>query len=105
MALFAEDWQDRVRGAFTGVTHAFPDVHITAEDMIAERNKVVLQWTFKGTHLGTFQDTPATGNEVVWTGIDIYTVMDGKITSLEREGEMSLRQQIGVVPPPEQVGE
>jgi steroid delta-isomerase-like uncharacterized protein len=96
MALFAGDSQDRLRSAFKGMSNSFPDVQITPEEMIAEGNKVVLRWTFKATHLGTFQGIPATGKPITWTGIDIYTVVDGKITALVRESNMlDLLQQLG----------
>jgi predicted ester cyclase len=107
LALLAEELQDPLRGAFTGISHAFPDVQITAEEMIAEGNKVVSRWTFKGTHLGafrgtfkgSFQEIPATGKAVIWTGIDIYTVKDGTIISWEREADMlGLLQQLGAIP-------
>src|SRR5690554_4721440 len=79
LALLAAELQDPLRIAFTGISKAFPDVQITAEEMIAEGNKVVSRWTFKGTHLGafrgtfkgSFQEIPATGKAVIWTGIDI----------------------------------
>src|SRR5215469_9067403 len=31
---------------------AFPDVHYTVEDQIAEGDKVVVRYRFRGTHLG-----------------------------------------------------
>ena len=34
---------------------AFPDMHVTIEDMIAEGDKVVVRHTFHGTHTGNFQ--------------------------------------------------
>ena len=29
---------------------AFPDLHFTTEDLIAEGDKLVIRWTFRGTH-------------------------------------------------------
>ncbi|QDV33757.1 ester cyclase [Tautonia plasticadhaerens] len=99
VSLFVPDMQDHMRGAFVGVSRAFPDVHITLDELIAEGDKVVARWTFNGTHLGNFQDIPATGKSVIWTGIDIYTVRDGRITSHERKSDMlGLMQQLGVAP-------
>ena len=96
MALFAGDWQDRVRRGFASVTDSFPDVHITIEEMIAEGDKVALRWSFRGTDRGTYQDIPATGKTVDWKGIDIYTVADGKITTMVREADsLSVLQQLG----------
>src|SRR5262245_43731883 len=33
---------------------AFPDIHYTIEDLVAEGDRVVVRWTWKGTHTGDF---------------------------------------------------
>ena len=99
LALFTDDWRDRLGRAFNGMTTAFPDVQITPEDLIAEENKVVARWTLRGTHRGTFREIPASGRSVTWTGVDIYTVVDGKIAGLVREADnLALLQQLGAAP-------
>jgi hypothetical protein len=55
LALWADDWQDRVRLGFTTTTEAFPDVQITVNELIAENDMVALHWTLRGTHLGPYQ--------------------------------------------------
>src|SRR5213596_2864447 len=40
---------------------AFPDLHFTLEEVIAERDKVVVSWSLRGTHLGEYQGREATG--------------------------------------------
>ncbi len=40
---------------------AFPDVHITVEDVIAEGDKVVARDTVTGTHQGEYMGVPPTG--------------------------------------------
>jgi predicted ester cyclase len=37
---------------------AFPDLHFTVEDMIAEGDKVVARVTLRGTHQGAFMSLP-----------------------------------------------
>lgn len=67
------------------------------EELIAEGDKVVLRWSFQGTHLGLYRAIPATGNRVNYTGIDIYKIVDGQIVSLVRETDnLAVRQQLGV---------
>lgn len=58
---------------------AFPDLHATIEEMIAEGDKVMVRWTQRGTHLGPFLDMPATGRSVTYSGINIFRVVDGQI--------------------------
>ena len=84
---------------------AFPDLHCTVEEMIAEGDKVVARGTIRGTHKGEFMGVPPTGKRVRVTGIDIARIAGGKV--VERWGnfdEMGMMQQLGVVPPPEQAG-
>lgn len=84
---------------------AFPDLHFTVEDQIAEGDKVVSRVTAHGTHQGDFQGVPPTGKPVTQTGIDILRIVGGKV--VERWGEfdnLGLMQQLGVVPPPPRQG-
>ncbi len=83
----------------------FPDLHITVEDEIAEGDKIVLRLTVRGTQQGEFMGIPPTGKHVVWTGMSITRVANGKI--VEQWGEqdlLGLLQQLGVIPTPGQVG-
>ena len=86
VAQWADDWQDRIRGAFDGFTKGFPDIQITVQEMVAEGDKVAAWWTFRGTHAGAFAGVPATGKTVEYDEIDLYTLVDGKIASIRREG-------------------
>jgi steroid delta-isomerase-like uncharacterized protein len=57
----------------------FPDMSETVEDLIAEGDKVVGRFTFRGTHTGEFMGFAPTGRQVSMTGIDIVRVRDGRI--------------------------
>jgi steroid delta-isomerase-like uncharacterized protein len=57
---------------------AFPDGDIRVDGEIAEGDKVVMRWSFSGTHKCQLIDIPATGKKVKWTGITIYRIADGK---------------------------
>jgi steroid delta-isomerase-like uncharacterized protein len=78
---------------------ACPDGHFSIEDLIAEGDKVVARWTFRGTHRGEYFGIPPTGKQVALTGITIYGITVGKIqeawTNLDALG---LMQQLGVIP-------
>lgn len=56
----------------TVIHNAFLDIRFTAEDIIAEKDKVVLRWDSTGTNKGEFMGIPATNKKVGRSGITIY---------------------------------
>ena len=78
---------------------AFPDMHLTVEDMIAEGDKVVARLTSRGTHQGAYMGIPPTGKPVTVTLIDIIRIAGGKSVEHWLEfNAMGLLQQLGVGP-------
>lgn len=57
---------------------AFPDLHSTLEELIAEGDRVVVRGTDRGTHLGEFMGRPPTGRKFVITWMDIFRIENGK---------------------------
>jgi len=58
---------------------AFPDLHITVEDMIASGDRVAARWRSTGTHLGDHLGFPASGRAAPLSGATICVMRDGKI--------------------------
>ena len=82
--------------------NAFPDVHFTIDEQIAEGDKVVTRWTALGTHQGELAGIPATGKSSTVTGIAVDRLVNGKITeSWGIFDEFGMMQQLGVIPTPE----
>ncbi len=80
---------------------AFPDLHVTAEDIIAEGDKVVVRGTISGTHKGEFMGIPATGKEGRVTGISTFRLADGKVCEGWAESDsLGLLIQLGLAKPP-----
>jgi steroid delta-isomerase-like uncharacterized protein len=78
---------------------AFPDAQIQIDEVFAEGDKVVIRWTFTGTHKGRLLHFPVSNKKVTWTGITIYQIANGKV--IREQGEenfLGFLQQIGVVP-------
>ena len=60
--------------------HAFPDLRMQVERLIAEGDFVTALWTFRGTHTaGGYAGLPATGTPIELRGITIWRIVDGKI--------------------------
>lgn len=55
------------------------DPHWTIDDIVAERDIVVLRWHLSGRHVGAFSGMSATRKPCVIRGIDMYRVRDGKM--------------------------
>ena len=56
---------------------AFPDLHYTIDDEVAEGDRVVQRTTAHGTMRGDFQGMPASGKEATWSEIHITRFADG----------------------------
>jgi steroid delta-isomerase-like uncharacterized protein len=90
-----------IAGIITMFRQAFPDLHFTIEDQIAEGDKVATRYTFRGTQQGALMGIPACGKPVSISGISIYRISDGKMDQAWVEYDMlGLLQQIGAVPVP-----
>ena len=80
---------------------AFPDLKVTNDLLLADGDKVVVRNTATGTHTGQLMEIPATGKQIETHAIGIFGVSGGKIVeSWVASDQMSLMQQLGVVPPP-----
>ena len=58
---------------------AFPDVHFTVADFVAEGNSVAARWTLTGTQTGELRGRAPTGQRVSVPGITVFHVVNGKI--------------------------
>jgi predicted ester cyclase len=82
---------------------AFPDGGVVIEDIIAEGDKVAVRFSFHGAHQGEFMGIPPTGKQVIVSGMDINRIVEGKLIERWAVFDMlSLLQQLGVMPTPEQ---
>jgi steroid delta-isomerase-like uncharacterized protein len=85
---------------------AYPDIHFTVEDQLAEGDKVAIRWSATGTHEGELMGIAPTGKQVTLTGMAISRIVDGKImetwNSFDALGQL---QQLGVIPAAGQGGD
>ena len=59
---------------------AFPDLHHTVDEMIAEGNVIVARWTVRGTHRGDFQGIAPTGK--------VYKARDTRLDAARRDASV-----------------
>jgi steroid delta-isomerase-like uncharacterized protein len=78
---------------------AFPDLHVAAEDVIAEGDKVVCRNTVTGTHQGEYMGLPPTGRSITYNEIFIFRFAGGRIAETWGVVDvLSQMRQLGMIP-------
>jgi DNA-binding MarR family transcriptional regulator len=88
-----------LKEVFGGLHRAFPDLRVTAEDVIAEGDKVVVRNSVTGTHQGEYMGVPPTGRSVTYDEIFIARFSDGRIAETWGVVDvLSQMRQLGAIP-------
>jgi predicted ester cyclase len=69
---------DGVRKGCFAYFVAFPDLHLSIEELIAEGDKVFCRSTMTGTHDGEYKGIPPTGRHISSESAEIFRIADGK---------------------------
>jgi predicted ester cyclase len=78
---------------------AFPDLKVTVEDAMADRDRVVTRWRLEGTQDGPLMGIAPSGRRVSIEGIRIDRLAGGKIVeSWMQWDSLGLLEQIGALP-------
>ena len=84
---------------------AFPDLHFTIEDLVAEGDTVAGRVTMSGTHLGPFQGIPPTGRSFVQAHMHFVRFRDGKaIEHRAVRDDLGMMRQLGFIAAPANAG-
>ena len=76
--------------------NAFPDLTFTIDDIIAERDEVVIHWTASGTQEGKFLGVLPTNRMAAVSGTSIYKIKNGRICEQWTEWNLlTLLEQLG----------
>jgi steroid delta-isomerase-like uncharacterized protein len=88
-----------IKEVFATLQRAFPDLHVTVEDLIEEGDKVVARNTVTGTHRGEYLRLPPTGKSVTYNEIFILRFVDGRIAETWGVVDvLSQLRQLSVIP-------
>jgi steroid delta-isomerase-like uncharacterized protein len=112
MALYAPDYHeedvgqpgpsrglDSVRRSVRRYMTAFPDLHLTVDDLLVQGNRASFLWTLSGTHRGGLMNIPPSGRPVRVRGSTLLTVEGGKIARNVRIWDMAgMLRAIGLLP-------
>jgi predicted ester cyclase len=64
------------RGCFA-YFNAFPDLHVSLEELIAEGDRVFVRSTMTGTHDGDYKGIEPTGRHISAESAEVFRVQDG----------------------------
>ena len=87
------------RHFFTELRTAFPDLHLSVEQLIADDDIVAFAYTVGGTHQGPFMGYAPAGKRVWVRGMQLGTFAGGKL--VERWGssdQLGMLQQLSLAP-------
>lgn len=99
---FSARGADGLRRVLLFFRTAFPDVHWTIEDMVAEGSKVAMRFTARGTHRGSVVGFPGTGRRITVTGTTIFRIESARLVEAWTHWDtLGLLQQLGVADPTE----
>ncbi|HEY96608.1 MAG TPA: ester cyclase [Dehalococcoidia bacterium] len=91
-------YEDFIQGNIMILT-AFKDISYAVEDMIAEGDKVVVRYSFRGIHHATMMGVPPTKKEIKGSGIMICKLTGGIIIEAWVIADIfGMMQQLGVIP-------
>jgi len=80
---------------------AFPDMQWRIEEQLAEDDRVLTRFTWRGTHRGPFLGVPATNKRVEVCGMVLDRISGGKLVeSRILMDNAGMLQQLGGFPPP-----
>jgi predicted ester cyclase len=65
------------RGCFS-YFEAFPDLHLSIDELIAEGDRVFCRSTMTGTHDGEYKGIPPTGRHISSESAEVFRIHDGK---------------------------
>jgi predicted ester cyclase len=88
-----------LKEVFAKLLQAFPDLHVTIEDLIAEGDKIVSRNTVTGTNLGDYMGHAPTGKSVTYNEIFIFRFAAGRIAETWGVVDVfSQMKQLGAIP-------
>lgn len=78
---------------------AFPDLRYDIKEVVADRDRVAVRWTLRGTHTGKFKTYEPTGKRIANNGFAIFRVENGKLVGGTVETDrLGFLLTIGVIP-------
>jgi len=92
---------ESMRGIVSMLRTAFPDLHYTVAEIVAQGDIVMGRVTMSGTHQGPFQGMPPSGRSFHQDQMHLVRFRDGKaIEHRVVRDDLGMMRQLGVIPVP-----
>ena len=94
-SVVGEHGPEALRHVISYFRSTFPDLKVKIDEIITDKDKVAWKWTAEATHQGEIFGIPATNKNILFNGIIIDKIMDGKI--VQRQGiwdRLGLKEQL-----------
>jgi steroid delta-isomerase-like uncharacterized protein len=88
-----------LKEVFARLHRAYPDLHVTVEDLIAEGDRVVSRNSVTGTHRGEYMGIQPTGKSVSYNEMFLLRFRNGRIAETWAVVDvLSQMRQLGAIP-------
>jgi len=92
---------DNLKNHIAMCRNAFPDLRFSLDDMVAERDEVVVHWTANGTQQGQFLGVAPTRKRASVSGTSIYRIKNQKMVEQFADWNLlTLLEQLGAATVP-----
>lgn len=71
--------RDEVEGFIREIYTAFPDMELSVEEMVADDDLAMVEWSVTATHEGELNGIPPTGREVAQRGMEKILISNDKV--------------------------
>jgi len=89
---------DGFLGYMETIRTAFPDFHNRIDDIVVEGERVVARLNYSGTHQGPLLGHPASGKQIEYAGVAMFTLRGEQICKVWVLGDLwSLMRQVGAI--------
>jgi len=89
-----------LKAGILGARSLLSDLTVQIHDILGDGELVGVRGIMRCTQQGPFLGVDPSGNELSWTGLAIFRVVDGRLTERWFNSDsLSIVQQLGIVPP------
>jgi predicted ester cyclase len=92
---------EHVTGMLRSFIGPLADLHAVEQDVVAEGDLVMLRLVVTATQRGDLLGLPASGRQVRWNAVDVYRIVDGRISEEWAADDVAdIMRQLGAFNPP-----